>query len=120
MLSQDFVQSIIDECIFVKTVLVRGEHYLLIIGIFVDDIFVLGDSTVAVLFLEALERAFRCRDMGDLKFFLGIHVERNRAEKNNYYSPATVCSTNVATISYAIMQWGLLTSIRCGADPSNK
>ena len=81
MLSQEFRQSIIDECIFVKVCVMNGMTYLLIIGIFVDDIFMLGDSVMAEMFLAAMRDVFRFRDMGELKFFLGIHVERDRANK---------------------------------------
>lgn len=71
---------------FVKS---HGDHTLFVRGcdddfvavlVYVDDIFIASTSTLAASQLtEALQQSFKLRDLGTLKYFLGLEVARTDA-----------------------------------------
>lgn len=55
----------------------HGESFIAVL-IYVDDIVITGNDLVAIAALKRiLHSQFRIKDLGDLKFFLGIEVARS-------------------------------------------
>jgi len=60
---------------------VRKTDTLIIVAIYVDDIIIAGDSTSVRDVKAALSQTFEMTDCGELSYFLGIQVRRNRPKK---------------------------------------
>ena len=79
------------ECIhafFVKEGLVRSDvnHSLYVVQsrtqfviIYVDDLIILASDTTKLIEFKAKLEEFGTSDLGELHFFLGVQIERNRA-----------------------------------------
>jgi hypothetical protein len=65
-----FIQSVNDPCIYVA---VTGEIF--IIGVYVDDIVLAGKSLPRIEKVKkSLSEKFEVKDLGELRYFLGVHV----------------------------------------------
>jgi hypothetical protein len=67
-----------EPCIFVDPT------YKVFILFYVDDLQVLyykDDEALATKFIREIERAYKLRDIKDVKWFLGVRVIRDRAAK---------------------------------------
>ncbi|CAL4153968.1 unnamed protein product, partial [Meganyctiphanes norvegica] len=72
MASEGLTQSISDPCVFVR----RTMNNLLIILIWVDDIIIAGSSEEAIVkFKENFGKKFKIKDLGILRWFLGIQFD---------------------------------------------
>ena len=73
-----YEQSMSDNCLYIKRV---GEEFI-IISLFVDDL-LLACNSISMLQKEKkmLQKRFFMKDLGDVHYFLGIQIERDRANK---------------------------------------
>lgn len=76
------LQSKLDPCIYHK---VNGENNMLFVAIYVDDLLIFTNNQESKDYTkEELNKKFRMKDLGDLCYCIGIHVERDR-EKGIIY-----------------------------------
>jgi hypothetical protein len=69
-----YIQSNLDHTLFLK----HNEKHITILIVYVDDIIVTGDdSGERKRSHEHLAREFEMKDLGELKYFLGIEVSRS-------------------------------------------
>lgn len=70
-----FVQSNADSSLFIRT---RGNVFIALL-VFVDDVVIATNNKDEVAYLKIfLNSQFKLKDLGDLKYFLGIEVARSR------------------------------------------
>ena len=75
LLEAGFIQSKADYSLFTR----NQVHELTIILVYVDDIIVTGNNADAISSLKAfLHQRFHLKDLGILKYFLGLEVARSR------------------------------------------
>ena len=72
LLDMKFIQSSADPCLFIKEEK-NGERILL--SVFVDDLIIVARDTKEIK--ERLMKKFKMRDLGELKWILGMKVERD-------------------------------------------
>ena len=78
MRSYGLVASIADPCMYVK----RTHRDILVILIWVDDIVVAGSCMNMISdFKTAISERFKMKDLGELKFVLGLEVKRDRSRR---------------------------------------
>ena len=59
--------------------------------IYVDDILIIGNDPIAISSLKQfLYNHFRIKDLGDLKFFLGIEVSHSKKNVFSYHKESTL------------------------------
>ena len=76
LLGANFVQSPADNTLFVKA----SASSFLVVFVYVDDILISSNDPEAVDTLKALfEYAFRIKDLGPARFFLGLEIARSTA-----------------------------------------
>ncbi|KAL9413753.1 hypothetical protein AB3S75_027454 [Citrus x aurantiifolia] len=76
LLGAGYRQSKADYSLFTKVV----NNSFTVILVYVDDIIIAGDDTIEIQKLkERLQSNFKVRDLGNLKFFLGIEVARTKS-----------------------------------------
>lgn len=46
--------------------------------VFVDDVIITGDTKEVEETVENLQKVFKSKDLGDIKEFLGMEIERNK------------------------------------------
>ncbi|CAI7928823.1 unnamed protein product [Closterium sp. NIES-54] len=74
LLAGGFKKSECDHSLF----LLQEKEQLLMLLVYVDDILLLSDSSAMIEHVEEmLEMQFKCSKMGDVKYSLGMHVERD-------------------------------------------
>lgn len=74
LLNENFEQSKRDYSLFFRKQ--DGKHVIILI--YVDDLLITGDDQAAINILkQKLDNAFTCKDLGEIRFFLGIEVSRN-------------------------------------------
>ena len=77
-IKEDLVRSHVDHSLYV----VQSSTYIVIVIIYVDDLIILAsDMTKLMEFKAKLEKEFDMSDLGELYFFLGVQIERNRAAR---------------------------------------
>ncbi|KAG7551468.1 Retrotransposon Copia-like N-terminal [Arabidopsis thaliana x Arabidopsis arenosa] len=75
LLQDGFVQSHSDNTLFVKLV----DNVFIALLVYVDDIIIASNSNDAVSALKAtLATAFKLKDLGPVKYFLGLEIARNK------------------------------------------
>jgi hypothetical protein len=76
--SLGFKQSNADSCIFVKW----ENEMLTIISVYVDDLIIVTDSQKILTEIRTdLKNRFKMTDLGELKYYLGLEISRNRTKK---------------------------------------
>lgn len=76
LLQQGFTQSSGDHTLFIKN---SGSVYMAVL-VYVDDIIIASSCDEATKLLrDALECSFKLRDLGTLRYFLGLEIARNVA-----------------------------------------
>jgi hypothetical protein len=78
MKAKGFLQSTTDPCVFFK----KSREKLIIISIFVDDNIIIGTKEDVVETKEMLSKMFKMKDLGDLKYIVGIKVEQTTTTTN--------------------------------------
>ncbi|XP_019184766.1 PREDICTED: uncharacterized protein LOC109179729 [Ipomoea nil] len=74
LINAGFVQSKADYSMFTY----KRENFLTILLVYVDDIVITGnDPTIITILKQYLAHQFQIKDLGLLKYFLGIEVERS-------------------------------------------
>ncbi|RVW50165.1 Retrovirus-related Pol polyprotein from transposon RE1 [Vitis vinifera] len=74
LISEDFQQSHSDYSLFIKT---AGNDFIALL-VYVDDIIVASNNKIAVDNLKnSLNKSFKLKDLGNLKYFLGLEVARS-------------------------------------------
>lgn len=76
-----FKQSQHNHLLFIR----KNTEGMVIILMYVDDVLVIGDSLKLIKETKiSLQKVFKIKDLGELKFFLGI--EFARFDKENHYA----------------------------------
>ncbi|CAI7820336.1 unnamed protein product, partial [Closterium sp. NIES-54] len=74
LLAGGFKKSECDHSLF----LLQEKEQFLMLLVYVDDILLFSDSSAMIEHVEEmLEMQFKCSKMGDVKYYLGMHVERD-------------------------------------------
>ncbi|CAI7796618.1 unnamed protein product [Closterium sp. NIES-54] len=74
LLTGGFKKSECDHSLF----LLQEKEQFLMLLVYVDDILLLSESSAMIEHVEEmLEMQFKCSKMGDVKYYLGMHVERD-------------------------------------------
>jgi len=74
-----FVPSSADPCVYVKR---DSDGGVTIIVLYVDDLIIVGSSIDLVnVFKKSIAAQFKIKDLGELKWVLGVEVRRNRQER---------------------------------------
>lgn len=74
ILDDGFTQTHSDHSLFIKYV----DNIFLAVLVYVDDILIVGNNDAAVTaFKNVLKAAFKLRDLGPAKYFLGFEIARN-------------------------------------------
>ncbi|CAI7919857.1 unnamed protein product, partial [Closterium sp. NIES-54] len=74
LLAGGFKKSECDHSIF----LIQEKEEFLMLLVYVDDILLFSESSAMIERVEEmLEMQFKCSKMGDVKYYLGMHVERD-------------------------------------------
>ncbi|CAI7801129.1 unnamed protein product, partial [Closterium sp. NIES-53] len=77
LLARGFKKSECDHSLF----LLQEKEQFLMLLVYVDDILLLPESSAMIKRVEEmLEMQFKCSKMGDVKYYLGMHVERDLYE----------------------------------------
>ena len=75
LLSQGFRQSSVDHSLFLYS---HNDNTITTILVYVDDIILAGDNLKSIThFTKLLDQTFSIKDLGILKFFLGLEVARS-------------------------------------------
>uniref|UniRef100_A0A2N9G5A4 Integrase catalytic domain-containing protein n=1 Tax=Fagus sylvatica TaxID=28930 RepID=A0A2N9G5A4_FAGSY len=76
ILSMEFVRCHSDHTCFIRR---RSDGRCIILLVYVDDIILTGDDTPGITHVkQSLGKVFEVKDLGALKYFLGIEVARSR------------------------------------------
>ena len=78
LLSVGFNQSPHEPCIYQKK---HNDGQLLTIGVYVDDLAIVGSDKAREWFENLIPKRFKCRNLGEIKMFLGINIERDIERK---------------------------------------
>ena len=79
ILSMNFVRCNDDKCIYVKRF---DNNDIIYIGLYVDDIIVCGNKIAIVNDVKKrIGSKFKCKDLGEIKKYLGITITRNRKNR---------------------------------------
>ena len=71
-----FVQSQADHSLFVHS---KGSLFIAIL-VYVDDMVITGNDCACVISLKSvLDQKFGIKDLGSLKYFLGLEIARNKS-----------------------------------------
>ena len=74
IIGEGFTQSNADHSLFVKT---NGENFIALL-VYVDDIVIASNNDKSVANLKVLlDKRFKLKDLGQLKYFLGLEVARS-------------------------------------------
>jgi hypothetical protein len=75
LLGEGFKQSLVESCLYIGKL---GELTVLVL-LYVDDLLAMGDNMQAIVKLKKkLGKRFEMKDMGDVNYFLGLKIERDR------------------------------------------
>jgi hypothetical protein len=73
-----FRRSFADPCLYIRGTEPENSVY---IAIYVDDLAIVGSFEHITKLRDYLAAKFKMKDMGEIKTFLGVQVERNRAQR---------------------------------------
>lgn len=77
----DFFNSTTDSSLFIK----RNQKGIIYVLIYVDDFVITGDCETNVRkFINTVCTQFRCRDLGELSYFLGLEMNNTKITQRKY------------------------------------
>ena len=83
MTKNGFTECQSDKCVYIRITKMEFS----IVALYVDDVFIASRTMDGVKsILEFLKRDYSIKEMGDLHYYLGIKIERNRANKQMFLS----------------------------------
>ena len=86
LIKYGFKKVLVDSCVWIKHI--EGE--ICIIGIYVDDLLLISKSTNTMRKLKKmLMSEFKCKDLGEVHYLLGLKITRNRNERQLFISQET-------------------------------
>jgi Reverse transcriptase (RNA-dependent DNA polymerase) len=92
LLRWGFQQLHSDNCVFIH------DEYGVIIAVYVDDLLILSKELIKVNEIKGwLSKEFEMKDMGELRYFLGIQVHRDRAARTIHISQAAYIDKVIGT-----------------------
>lgn len=104
-----FTRLACEHCTYIK----RSTSQTTIIGLYVDDLLLIGDSRKELTEIKRqLTRAFEMKDMGEARFILGIKIERDRTAR-------TLTISQTEYINTVVTRYGLVNSRRSTFTPMN-
>ncbi|XP_075102891.1 uncharacterized protein LOC142177593 [Nicotiana tabacum] len=75
LLRNQFQQSQLDHSLFIK----RTSEKVIIVLVYVDDMAIIGDNLKLIVETKTiLQQTFKMKDLGDMKYFLGIEFTRSK------------------------------------------
>lgn len=105
LLSNGFVQSTADSSFFIK----HTDSFFLAVLIYVDDIVVAGNNAHAITnFTQNLNAKFKLKNMGSLKYLLGLEVARSEKGINLHqrsYTYQVLSDTGFLAVNPAQLPW---------------
>jgi len=64
-------------CLFIRITIVEGQNIVIVIGIFVDDLLVTGNSVAEINMLRGrMNERFLLSDQGQLEYYLGVEISK--------------------------------------------
>lgn len=76
LLCLDYAQSKTDYRLFTKTT----DNFITLVLVYVDDLLIAGNSTTNIDELKIfLSKSFHMKDLGDVRYFLGLEIDRSSA-----------------------------------------
>ena len=89
LIQQHYIQSTTDHSLFIK----KTDTSFTVLLVYVDDVIIVGDSIAEFQFIkDTLHSAFKIKDLGQLKYFLGLEVAHSS-------QGIFLCQRNVLTFS---------------------
>ena len=83
MTKNGFVECKSDSCVYTRI----GKHEFSIVALYVDDVFIASRTMDGVRsILDMLKQDYSIKEMGNLHYYLGIKIERNRVNKQMFLS----------------------------------
>ena len=80
-----FAQTVSDSCIYIK----KNQNILCVVAVFVDDIITGCESEKEINDIKsAFSQCFEMKDLGSLKYFLGVNVIQNFEEGTVFINQA--------------------------------
>jgi hypothetical protein len=99
LLELGFIQNRADPCIFVLET--AQEH--MFIGLFVDDLLIVSKNTSGIMWIIGeLSRRFKIQHLGEINWYLGIKIERNRKERIMMLSQDTFIESTAEEFGLAL------------------
>ena len=88
LISKGFLQTHSDHCVYIHPIT------KVIIAIWVDDLIIAGKNTEDIDEVKRqLKEAFEMKDLGELKYFLGMQVHRNRQKRQIHINQSGYINT---------------------------
>lgn len=78
LLKEGYKNGPICPCIFIK----RSKNKFVIIAVYVDDINIIGTPEELSKAINCLKKEFEIKDLGRIKFCLGLQIEHLKLMKN--------------------------------------
>jgi hypothetical protein len=97
LISLGFRQSTADPCFYIRGTDPRKSCY---IAVYVDDLAIAGPLDQVQQLQDYLSSTFKMKDMGDIKDFLGVTVERNREK-------GTISISNAAYLEKILEEYSM-------------
>jgi hypothetical protein len=88
LMSLGFKQSVCDSCVYIN------EQTGIILAIWVDDLIVIGNDIALINKTKSdLKKEFEMKDLGELQYFLGIQVSRDRKNRRMHLNQSGYISS---------------------------
>jgi hypothetical protein len=86
LIKYGFTKVLVDSCVWIKNI--KGE--ICIIAIYVDDLLLVSKDTDTMKKMKKmLMSEFKCKDLGEVHYLLGLKITRNRSERQLFISQET-------------------------------
>jgi hypothetical protein len=86
LIKHGFTKVLVDSCVWIKNI----REDICIVGIYVDDLLLISRSTNTMRKLKKMFMSeFKCKDLGEVHYLLGLKITRNRIERQLFISQET-------------------------------